>query len=230
MPPCRGKQSSRRPAAGAMRPRNWSAWRWRWRFSFSPVRIASDLVIGPAVSRLFISRTLNSGDAPTFASADTASANPMILDIARLLLFPALMAFAAASDLFTMTISNRVSLALAAGFLALALLSGMGLYDILSHLGAGAAVLDGGLCLLCHGLDRRRRRQGRGRRRALVRLWPSAELSGLCLAVRRRPDAVAAPVPAMAAALRRSPARPGCSSCTPRTAEFPTASRSRSAR
>ena len=65
----------------------------------------------------------------------------MILDIARLMLFPALMAFAAASDLFTMTISNRVSLALAAGFLALALLGGMGLYDILSHLGAGAAVL-----------------------------------------------------------------------------------------
>jgi len=65
----------------------------------------------------------------------------MILDIARLLLFPALMAFAAASDLFTMTISNRVSLALAAGFLTLALLSGMGLYDFLSHVGAGAAVL-----------------------------------------------------------------------------------------
>jgi prepilin peptidase CpaA len=65
----------------------------------------------------------------------------MILDIARLLLFPALMAFAAASDLFTMTISNRVSLALAAGFLALALASGMGPYDILSHLGAGATVL-----------------------------------------------------------------------------------------
>ena len=65
----------------------------------------------------------------------------MILDIARLMLFPALMAFAAASDLFTMTISNRVSLALAAGFLALALLSGMAFYDILSHLGAGAAVL-----------------------------------------------------------------------------------------
>ena len=65
----------------------------------------------------------------------------MILDIARLLLFPALMAFAAASDLFTMTISNRVSLALAAGFLVLAVLSGMGFYDILSHVGAGAAVL-----------------------------------------------------------------------------------------
>jgi prepilin peptidase CpaA len=65
----------------------------------------------------------------------------MILDIARLMLFPALMAFAAASDLLTMTISNRVSLALAAGFLALALLSGMNLHDILTHVGAGAAVL-----------------------------------------------------------------------------------------
>jgi prepilin peptidase CpaA len=44
----------------------------------------------------------------------------MILDIARLLLFPALMTFAAASDLFTMKIPNRVSLMLALGFLALA--------------------------------------------------------------------------------------------------------------
>ena len=65
----------------------------------------------------------------------------MILDIARLLLFPGLMAFAAASDLFTMTITNRVSLALVGGFLALALLSGLGFYDILSHLGAGLTVL-----------------------------------------------------------------------------------------
>jgi prepilin peptidase CpaA len=65
----------------------------------------------------------------------------MILDIARLSLFPALMTFAAVSDLLTMTISNRVSLALAAGFVALALLGGMGGYDILSHVGAGAAVL-----------------------------------------------------------------------------------------
>jgi prepilin peptidase CpaA len=65
----------------------------------------------------------------------------MILDIARLLLFPALMAFAAASDLFTMTISNRVSLALVAGFLILAVLGGMGLTDILLHVGAGATVL-----------------------------------------------------------------------------------------
>ena len=44
----------------------------------------------------------------------------MLIDAARLLLFPAMMAFAASTDLFTMTISNRVSLILAAGFLVLA--------------------------------------------------------------------------------------------------------------
>jgi prepilin peptidase CpaA len=65
----------------------------------------------------------------------------MILDLARLLVFPALMAFAAASDLLTMTISNRISLALAAGFLLLAALSGHGPTEILTHIGAGAVVL-----------------------------------------------------------------------------------------
>jgi len=65
----------------------------------------------------------------------------MFLDVIRLLFFPALMAFAAASDLFTMTISNRVSLALAAGFLVLAFASGMGVSDVLMHLAAGATVL-----------------------------------------------------------------------------------------
>jgi prepilin peptidase CpaA len=65
----------------------------------------------------------------------------MILDLARLMLFPALMAFAAASDLFTMTISNRVSLGLVAGFLIVAVAGGMGGPDILTHIGAGALVL-----------------------------------------------------------------------------------------
>jgi prepilin peptidase CpaA len=65
----------------------------------------------------------------------------MIIDIARLTIFPALMALAAASDLFTMTISNRVSLLLVAGFFALALFGGLGLQDILSHIGAGFTVL-----------------------------------------------------------------------------------------
>ncbi|MGP9810097.1 A24 family peptidase [Rhodopseudomonas sp. NSM] len=65
----------------------------------------------------------------------------MIADLLRLLLFPALMAFAAASDLFTMTISNRVSLLLVAGFLVLAPMSGMSLAAFGLHLGAGMAVL-----------------------------------------------------------------------------------------
>jgi prepilin peptidase CpaA len=65
----------------------------------------------------------------------------MILDLARLLVFPALMAFAAASDLFTMTISNRVSLALVAGFFVLAFAGGMAPYEMLSHVGAGALLL-----------------------------------------------------------------------------------------
>jgi len=75
----------------------------------------------------------------------------MILDVARLLLFPALMAFAAASDLFTMTIPNRVSLALAAGFLALAFATGMAFSDILSHLGAGAVVLSASFVCFAFG-------------------------------------------------------------------------------
>ena len=65
----------------------------------------------------------------------------MILDIARLMLFPALMAFAAASDLLTMTIPNRVSLALLAGFVVMAPLTGMDVHDVLNHAGAGALVL-----------------------------------------------------------------------------------------
>ncbi|MGN6115170.1 MAG: A24 family peptidase [Nitrobacter sp.] len=74
----------------------------------------------------------------------------MILDIARLLLFPALMAFAAASDLVTMTISNRISLLLGAGFVVLALLSGMSLHEMLSHAGAGLAVL--AVAFLCFAM------------------------------------------------------------------------------
>jgi prepilin peptidase CpaA len=65
----------------------------------------------------------------------------MAIDTVRLLLFPALMAFAASSDLFTMTISNRVSLALTVGFFVLALAMGMSGGDILSHSGAGLSVL-----------------------------------------------------------------------------------------
>jgi len=65
----------------------------------------------------------------------------MLLDLIRIFLFPALMAFAAASDLLTMTISNRVSVLLIAAFLGLALMSGMGLPTIGLHIVAGLVVL-----------------------------------------------------------------------------------------
>lgn len=65
----------------------------------------------------------------------------MLMDPIRLLLFPALMAFAASSDLFTMTISNRVSLALAAAFLLLTVITGMSLTAFGWHVAAAALVL-----------------------------------------------------------------------------------------
>jgi len=65
----------------------------------------------------------------------------MLSEVVRLLLFPAMMAFAASSDLFTITISNRVALILVAGFFALAFWSGMPLDAVLSHVGTGFAVL-----------------------------------------------------------------------------------------
>jgi len=66
----------------------------------------------------------------------------MVADAIRLVLFPAMMAFAASSDLLTMTISNRISLILVGGFFVLApVVGGLGLTDILSHAGAAALVL-----------------------------------------------------------------------------------------
>src|SRR2546423_422333 len=65
----------------------------------------------------------------------------MVADAIRLLLFPALMAFAASSDLLTMTISNRVSLILVGPFFVLAIWSGMPPGDIGMHVGAALAVL-----------------------------------------------------------------------------------------
>jgi prepilin peptidase CpaA len=75
----------------------------------------------------------------------------MLTDAIRLLLFPALIAFAASSDLLTMTISNRISMALAGGFLALAAINGMSLHDIALHAGAGALVLATGFACFSFG-------------------------------------------------------------------------------
>lgn len=73
------------------------------------------------------------------------------LDAVRLVVFPALMAFAASSDLLTMTISNRLSLALSAAFLAMALFTGMPLQTIGMHVLAAAAVLAVGFVFFAQG-------------------------------------------------------------------------------
>jgi prepilin peptidase CpaA len=65
----------------------------------------------------------------------------MLTEAISLTLFPGMMAFAASSDLLTMTIANRVSLALVGGFVILAALSGMSGADMAVHAGAATAVL-----------------------------------------------------------------------------------------
>lgn len=62
-------------------------------------------------------------------------------------LFAALMIYAAVSDLLTMKIPNRISLALIALFPVVALIGGMSALTFLLHLGAGFAVL-----VVCYGL------------------------------------------------------------------------------
>jgi prepilin peptidase CpaA len=64
----------------------------------------------------------------------------MVVDAVGLLLFPAMMAFAASSDLLTMTISNRVSIILVAGFVVLAAATGMDATTVGMHLGAALLV------------------------------------------------------------------------------------------
>ncbi|MDB5561667.1 MAG: hypothetical protein JWN11_1085 [Hyphomicrobiales bacterium] len=64
----------------------------------------------------------------------------MIAEFA-LLVFPLLMAFAASSDLLTMRISNKLVIAVAAGFLVLALASQMPWPDLGLHLASAAVVL-----------------------------------------------------------------------------------------
>jgi len=75
----------------------------------------------------------------------------MLTEAITLTLFPATMAFAASSDLFTMTIANRVSLILIGGFGLLGVMTGMSANDMLLHVGAGASVLVVGFTLFSFG-------------------------------------------------------------------------------
>lgn len=65
----------------------------------------------------------------------------MITQAIVLIFFPAVMAIAASSDLLTMTISNKIPLALFAGFVALALVLRLDIATIASHIGAAMLIL-----------------------------------------------------------------------------------------
>lgn len=69
-----------------------------------------------------------------------------------MLVFPAAMIFAAMSDLTTMTIPNRVSIALAAAFVLVCPLAGLPLQDIGLHVAAGALMLVIGIVLFAGGI------------------------------------------------------------------------------
>lgn len=65
-----------------------------------------------------------------------------MLDLLTLAVFPLLMAFAATSDILTMTIANRVSILLVLGYCGIALAAGQtGQTILIDHLSCGAAVL-----------------------------------------------------------------------------------------
>ncbi|MAY61505.1 MAG: peptidase [Rhizobiales bacterium] len=70
-----------------------------------------------------------------------------MLDAAIFVVFPLLMAVAAFSDMFSMTIPNRVSILLFVAFLAIAPFAGLAPVEIGWHVAAGAAVL-----VVCFGL------------------------------------------------------------------------------
>ena len=75
----------------------------------------------------------------------------MLKDVLLVTIFPAAMALSAATDLFTMTVPNRISLILVAGFFVLAPLVGLSLSDIGLHVALAAAALALGFAMFSFG-------------------------------------------------------------------------------
>jgi prepilin peptidase CpaA len=75
----------------------------------------------------------------------------MVLELAILTVLPGAVAFAAAMDIFTMTIPNRISIVLVLAFFPLALLAGLGLWDIAYHVAACMLMLAVGMALFIGG-------------------------------------------------------------------------------
>lgn len=74
-----------------------------------------------------------------------------MLEFAVLTILPGAVAFAAAMDLFTLQIPNRISAALVLSFFPLALMAGLGPADIANHLAAGLVALAFGIVLFIPG-------------------------------------------------------------------------------
>ncbi len=74
-----------------------------------------------------------------------------MFELAVLTVLPGAVAFAAAMDLLTMKIPNRISAVMVLAFFPLAVLMGLGAWDILNHVAAGLGVLVLGVLLFIPG-------------------------------------------------------------------------------
>lgn len=75
----------------------------------------------------------------------------MTISLIAAAIFPALLIFAAASDLFTFTIPNALVAALTAAFPAIAFMAGFSCAEIASHLLCGLAMLGAGFLFFSRG-------------------------------------------------------------------------------
>jgi prepilin peptidase CpaA len=98
----------------------------------------------------------------------------MIVVTAGLVLFPLMMAYAAFSDLLTMTIPNKLTLALGSSYFLMALATGQPLDVILIHVLCGIGVLALAFVAFCFGWMG----GGDAKLAAAVALWMGFPLSG----------------------------------------------------
>jgi prepilin peptidase CpaA len=90
-------------------------------------------------------------DIAYFDGGDEQRGRYLMIEAAALIVFPVLMAFAASSDLLTMTISNRISIILVVSFLALGLALRLPWEVLAENLACGGAILAVTFALYCRG-------------------------------------------------------------------------------
>jgi prepilin peptidase CpaA len=98
----------------------------------------------------------------------------MIVVFAGLIIFPLMMAYAAFSDIFTMTIPNKLTLALGASYFIMAFATGQPLDVVLVHVACGLGVLTIAFIAFCFGWIG----GGDAKLAAAVALWMGFPLSG----------------------------------------------------